>query len=348
MQIRRLLAAICAFFAVIQSALALEPERPGQENFLTRAAYADGRLWILSDAGVLSSLVEGERAWVRATLGDPVLDVCRTLDGKLLALTQKREDNSQWTLHRWQAGTWDVEADIPANNDHLLALDCAGNPMLLATRRFIDIGGKTIEISWTGKRLRGRITSVLRVPGGLLIGANAGEWGGGLFRLDQTTGAIASVERNTSGELCGGPLNYDCDPVNALAALPWKTECAAAAIGLVHRREHGRIVEVCGNRVENLYYSAEPEAIAMSGGDEPFETVAFFALASSADAIWAVGSSELHRIDADGGATVTAMPDFEKIGNIEVSFALPDVILVLTDVNQRKSLSSSTPILVPR
>jgi len=35
---------------------------------------------------------------------------------------------------------------------------------------------------------------------------------------------VSAIERNTSGELCGGPLNTECDPVNGIAAEPQKPE----------------------------------------------------------------------------------------------------------------------------
>ena len=46
---------------------------------------------------------------------------------------------------------------------------------------------------------------------------NAGEWGGGLQRIDVATGATSSVERRDSAELCAGPLNSDCDPNSNIA-----------------------------------------------------------------------------------------------------------------------------------
>ena len=50
MLVRLLLFAVVAGMPALASAL--EPERSGQESFLTRAVFAEGRLWILSDAGV--------------------------------------------------------------------------------------------------------------------------------------------------------------------------------------------------------------------------------------------------------------------------------------------------------
>jgi len=39
---------------------AVEPRRPGQDSFLTRAVFAEGRLWMRSDAGIVFSVAQGE------------------------------------------------------------------------------------------------------------------------------------------------------------------------------------------------------------------------------------------------------------------------------------------------
>ncbi len=350
MQVTRLLAIICAFFSPHLAACATEPDSEDDESLLTRAVYVDGRLWVLSDAGVLSNLIEGEREWNRAALFDLVYDICKTPRGELFAITGKRESPDRWSMRRWRGDAWATERDIPSIKEYPLALDCGADDVaLLTTRRIIGIDGKTIDVSWPEKGLRGRITSVLEVPEGVLIGTSAGEWGGGLSRMDRKTGEVVSVGRNVSGKPCGGPLNSECDPVNALAVLPWKPECAAAAVGLAHLSEHGRIAEVCGDEVTRLYYSADPGAVAMGEGiDEPFETVAFFGLANSSDAIWAASANDLYRIGEGGSVTKAAMPKFEEIGNIQVSFAMPDFVLVLDEVGQRDKLSDGMPILVPR
>ena len=52
---------IAVLAALISSPVAaLEPRRAGQEDSLTRAFFSEGRLWLLSDAGELSSIVEGK------------------------------------------------------------------------------------------------------------------------------------------------------------------------------------------------------------------------------------------------------------------------------------------------
>jgi hypothetical protein len=81
---------------------------------------------------------------------------------------------------------------------------------------------------------------------------------------------------------------------------------------------------------------------------KPAATIAFFDGASVHGQVLAVGLDGLYRLSQDGAALVTPLPEFERVGNIHVSFALPDIVLLLTDVNQRRSISGSAPMLVPR
>jgi hypothetical protein len=204
----------------------------------------------------------------------------------------------------------------------------------------IDLAGgdqRSVALKWPNKPLAG-IASVTVTPDSLLVGFNIGEWGGGLRRIDRTSGQISIVESKAPG--CSGLLNTDCDPVNGIAVEPWKESCAAIAIGLVHFMARGSIVEVCGKSVTRLYSN--------SYGDDHYSTVPFFGLVAAGADLWGVGIDGLYKIGPDGTTKASALPAFQRIGNVSVSFAMPHLVLVLTDVNQRRSVSGSTPMLVPR
>lgn len=342
------------FLAVLAgNAFALEPKRAGQESFLTRAVFAEGRLWLLSDAGELSSIAEGKHAQAEEVLPEPALDLCLR-DRRPAVITCKRKGCTDWTLRQWTNGKWLVQAKVPAQNDELLALSCDGARVtLLTTRRIIDLVGDKHSTLVLSEPLRtGLVTSVHVTPERLFVGLNAGEWGGGLRRIDRKSGKITKVERNATGELCAGPLNSRCDPVNGIAAEPWKPDCVALAVGLVHFEPRGRIVEVCGDSVQQLYskrYAVEDSSDQTAGtSDERFPTVAFFGLTRQGDALWAAGIDGIYRIDAAGVAQSTPLPVFEEIGGIRVSFDSPHFVLVRTSVNQRRSISGSVPMIVPR
>ncbi|KRR26161.1 hypothetical protein CQ14_20965 [Bradyrhizobium lablabi] len=330
-------------------AFAIEPGFPGQEAFLTRAIFADGRLWILSDAGTLSSVTEGQDTRVVEALPEKAFDLC-VFDRHPMVITGA--DGPEWTLRRRAEGAWSVAATIKAEGDLLLAMDCAANRVtLLTTRRLIDLDRNrqnTVMLSETLSR--GFVSAPYGTPDQFFLGINAGEWGGGLRRIDRHSGKVTVIEHNATGELCGGPLNTSCDPVTGIVSVPWKPGCIAAAVGLVHFRPHGRVVEVCGDQVKRLFY--KPYGDKPSGGntkgDEPFSAVAFFGLTRDADTLWAVGIDGIYRIGPDGTAQVVPLPRFKEIGGINLSFDLPEFVVVLTNVNQRRSISGAVPILVPR
>ena len=171
-----------------------------------------------------------------------------------------------------------------------------------------------------------------------------------LVCVDRQDGSIRVVERNFSGELCGGPLNVDCDPVNAITVEPWKPDCIVAAVGLIHFEPHGSLVEVCGDEVQRLYSKPYNEGRSKihGGNGEPFSTVAFFGLAGEGNTLWAAGIDGIYAIGAAGTVGIVPLPRFKDVGGIAVSFDVPHFVLVLTSVNQRRSMSGAVPLLVPR
>ena len=340
--------------ACAASSGAIEPEREGQQAFLSRAVFVDGRLWLLSDAGELSSITEGKDQRIDAPLPEPAHDIC-VHEGQLLAATCKREGCATGSLRRFDHGTWSVDATFPLKDDRVLALACgAPTVTVLTTRRLIDFpagGSEQVRLSQSLESVP--IATVHATPQEVFVGLNAGEWGGGLRRIDRRTGAVSVIESNASGELCGGPLNTQCDPVNGIATSPWDSRCIAVAIGLVHMAPHGRIVEVCGTKVRSLYFKEYPlegfDRVAVkTPGGEPFSTTAFFGLASQGNSLWAVGIDGIHDIAADGTAQVMPLPGFKDVGGVFVNFDSPRMILVLTRVNQRRSVGGAVPLLVPR
>ncbi len=333
-------------------AAANEPRRPSQEPSLTRAVFREGRLWLLSDAGVLSSITEGKDTRVEEHLPEAAIDLCLR-DGAPAVITCHRDACTSWTLRRLIRGVWSVEATLASRSDDLVALSCSVNTvMLLTTRRLIEVSGGKPRVTILSEPLQvSGLATIHATAGNVFVGINAGEWGGGLRRIDRRSGAVALIQRNETGELCGGPLNPACDPVTGIAATPWEPNCVVVAVGLVHFRPRGRLVEVCGERVERLYYKPIGEHGSDSTkrpGDEPFQTVAFFGLARAGDALWAVGIDGLYRVESRATVHSVPFPNFKAIGGIQVSFDLPYLVLVLTSVNQRRSISGSVPMLVPR
>lgn len=337
------------------NAFAAEPERPAQDASLKRAVFFDGRLWVLSDAGVLSSIRETSAVPVRQAVGEPVLDVCAQ-DTGLTVVARPQGKATSWTLRRRTSDGWAVLAKVPIEPAEIgqgwdAALVCdAGRLTLLTPSRLLEITGAGVRSTrLSAVADASSDASALGLPDQVLVGSNRGEFGGGLVRIDRATGRVAIVERQAWRDVCG-PLNGKCDPVNGLAVDPWKPGCVIVAVGVVHFEPSGRLVRVCGSAVERLY--AKPlklgsDPVEFTEG-QPFPSVAFFGVLRRGSVLWASGVDGIYKFDGKGTPTIQPLPTFRRVGGLRVSFALPDVVLVLTEFNQRHSISGATPIMVAR
>jgi hypothetical protein len=335
-------ALLTLFITIPGRASELEPVRLGQESFISNAVFANSQLWLLTDAGVISSITEGSDSQIDIPIPEPAFALW-VQDGEPALVTGERRDGKYWTLRKWNHGAWTESIKVATNGDEFLGIGASdGAVTLLTSRRMIDIAGsnkRSVALNWPRKQTGG-ITSVLVTRDNLLVGFNLGEWGGGLRRIDRKTGIVSIVERKASGDLCSGTLTSDCDPVNGIAVEPWNENCAVIAIGLVHMMAHGSIAEVCGSRVKRLYVKPYP--------DEVYSTVPFFGVRATGGDLWAISTDGIYQIGADGVAKISALPAFRQIGNVSVSFELPHLVLVLTNVNQRRAVSGSVPMMVPR
>jgi hypothetical protein len=327
--------ALLAFCLAGPSVHRVDAQPRSQEAFLTRAVFVESDLWVLSDAGQLSRITAGSTRAVREDLPEPARDLC-LLDGRPAVVTCPAKGCGAWTLRRHTGAAWSVVTTVPQADDRLLGLVCSTSSLqVLTTRRLIAIdGGAPHPIALSDPLAPRGVVSLHANARSVFVGVNHGEFGGGLQTVDRASGRVRRVEHNSTGELCGGPLNTDCDPVTGVAAAPGRPECVVAAIGLVHFRARGRLIEVCGDQVRQV----SPESA---------ESVAFFGLTSDGQTLWSAGTDGIYRIDRNGVHRAATMPTFAKVGPFDVSFALPGVALVLTLVNQRASVSGAAAMLVP-
>lgn len=348
--LRPLLGALALWIAPLASAAAPDDA----DRFLSRGAYVDGQLWLLTDRGSLFRIEERTLRRTDEDLPDPVRDICRR-DGELLAVTG-HPDGGRWTVRRRSRGVWRNVAQVSRQDrdEALLAMDCGGEApvTLLTSRRIVELrpGGAASVVPSGEMRYPQVSATVYGTRAHLYVGINSGEWGGGLQRIDRSTGAVVTIERNATEDSChGGPLNTACDPVHAIVPLPWRPGCVAVAIGLVHFMSHGRLAEVCGDRVESLYSKEIPFDLGGDGDGTPATTsAAFFGLVRSGDTLRAVGVDGIYRLGANGLIDFAPYPAFREVRGVSVNFDLPDVVLVVTEINRRASVSSGAPMIVPR
>ncbi|WP_150132773.1 hypothetical protein [Caenibius tardaugens] len=317
---------------------------------VVRAVFAHDRLWLLHLDGSLVSLDPDDAKPDAVASNGKLIEICKSTN-RLIAIMD--DGRGAWTLQQYSPDRWAVRAKLPANGDTLVAMDCAdGDITLVTNRRLLEVQGGTVHALRLKQELQPPLVNgtALAAKDAVWVGFNIGEWGGGLRRIDRSDGQVATIERNQSGELCGGPLNTSCDPVNGVALSPWKPSCVVAAVGLVHMMAHGRIVEVCGKEVRRLYFKPldpQPPRGTLDDG-EPSSTVAFFGLAHGDHALWAIGIDGLYRFTGPQSPEFRPLPKFQNKGGYWVSFDVPGIALVMTGVNQRASMSGAVPIMAVR
>jgi len=163
----------------------------------------------------------------------------------------------------------------------------------------------------------------------LLVGTNAGEWGGEVARIDLASGAVTRVEAAHG-------------PVQALAAVAGRPGCVVSAVGLAHLgMSSGSLEELCGAEVRTLL-----ERPLTAEGAMPGTTVAFFGVAGVGDGLVAAGLDGLYRV-RPGQAIREPYPQLVDVGGLRVSFAVPGIVLVETEVNSRAAVVGRVPMLVP-
>ena len=323
---------------------------------IAKGIVLDGRLWL---QGTMLSRNDPTGGLVSFGLADKsreahfdrgVLDI-QSFGNELWVLRSASPKSRGLVVSVYRRGAFEdlVRFDAPLGDDPISLLSGAGMPRVLSRRsiRIFPVGSvKARVVNFQGELRNGVQTSVATPLTGdfAYVGFNAGEWGGGLQRVDLQTGVVTNIERRDTKELCGGPLNSDCDPVTGVISDPQNRECVLAAVGLVHLwNSEGRVLRVCGENVTVV--SEKPMK------DKPDQrlkqTEAFYGLVSTSDgAYWAITWRALYRFSEDGNREYE-LPKLKRASGIYLSYDLPGVVVVRTDVNWAVSTSGYTPLVVP-
>ncbi|TMJ10983.1 MAG: hypothetical protein E6G94_16700, partial [Alphaproteobacteria bacterium] len=225
-------------------------------------AMFGSELWLFNEDGkTVSFRLSDWRPTVRAGSGVAAL-TARGPWALIVPPTEWREQHwpaGRFRLASWSGGRWLYSPWQSYGEDErpeALAIGPQG-PVVLGPKHLYllpSVAGpfRTVALS-RPLGVGGQIVAAIVGSGTLYVGANAGEFGGGLQRIDLATGAIEQVERHDSDRLCAGPLNTQCDPVTGLVPDPEKPGCVFASIGLAHMMWDGRVLRVCGNEVELVF-----------------------------------------------------------------------------------------------
>jgi hypothetical protein len=315
--------------------LAAAPEPPPE---LLQAVHADHATWLLRESGRVFRLDDGAAVPVAVSVPARALGLCLVRGALSLVGTSE----AGWQIFRrhgsnWQAGL--ATPALPGERYFGVACDIDG-ATVLTDRRLIDQQRGVIPLAGYKPAMSIR-TVVHREPDALLVGTNAGEWGGKLLRIPLASGRVEEVPGTGA-------------PIHDIAPLPGKPGCVVLAIGLVHFFPSGKLTEVCGSRARRLYSRAwEEQGFKPKPGEpgqDPYPSVAFFGLAPAADgSLRAIAMDGIYRIARDGNVSgPEPLPAFVPYGDVGVAKMGSDLELVLTGVNARASLGGAMPIVVRR
>lgn len=304
-----------------------------RDRFIKRAVWASSRLWLLTDRGTLSSVAPGELGRRAEPMPGPAADIC--VAGATPVIL-----GMDGQLSRLEGVSWHAIQRVPLSGEVVRAISCTERRVIVVTQSHVAVlaNGRQRYLTLS-KPLTGPIVRTAPFDTGtmLLLGLDEGEWGGGLERIDTVSGAVSEVPS------LGGPIN-------GVGPEPGRSECLIASVGLVHFFPSGQLVEVCGDKTRRLYY--KPYTIETSWPVDPpklpFQTVPFYTLTRVAGELWVAGGDGLYAIAADRLITFRKMPPFEQIDGVYISFAVPRLALVRTDIDAHVSLGGGVPLLVAR
>lgn len=303
------------------------------DRFIKRAVWASNRLWLLTERGTLASIAPGERTRRTEPTPGPAMDICVAGAAPVII-------GPDGQLSRLQDRSWRAMERLDLNGEAVRALSCTDQRVIAVSQsRLVVSAGGHLHAVALSTPLTGPIVRTASYDTGttLLLGLAMGEWGGGLERIDTVTGAVSEVPG------LGGPIN-------GVGPEPGRPGCFVATVGLVHFSPSGQVVETCGDHVRRLYY--KPYTTQTSWPVDPpklpFKTVPFYTLTAASSGLWIAGGDGLYAITANHPIIFRKMPPFKRIDGVDISWAVPGLVLVRTDVDAHVSVGGGTPLLVAR
>lgn len=299
-----------------------------------RAAFHEGRLWLVTHGGELWSLAEHDSAPRRELPEDRVVDLCRAVGG-LKVLTG---DDSGWMLIGRRQGTWSPAEHARSPGDIALALVCTPRIALLTDHRLVDLQGDQPAV-----RLQTRLPTlpdnrVTPSRDQLFFATNHGEVGAVFFQIDRTTGDVREVRDDGRDDFCGGLIN-GCREVTSAVVAPWDPDCLVLTQAASHFGGDGGVLQMCGTSSRWLYRGP---CFFTSTGEGCTEE--FFGLISRRGTVLAAGSNGLVELDERGVVQRPPLPAMKRVGAFRIGFG--DDFAVVNEYGDPPSGAPPRPLLV--
>lgn len=218
------------------------------------------------------------------------------------------------------------ERRISFRGDPIALFTTPGGPGVLTTANALLPTGS----GWSRRRLAGAPDPYAHVSpltgNSLFVGYNRGEWGGGLRRIDTSTGSI-SIVKEAGDTTCGSRLDPECAPVVGIISDELDKGCVLVGASLAHLSgRYGEVVRVCEDRITPVFADPMPvvpnSLVNRAGQTWPFDSLVV------TDGGWvAVGQDRFALAD---GADVTMgdIPDLRAWAGLQVSDPYHGVIFV--------------------
>jgi len=303
---------------------------------IVEGVASNGQLWLRDISGALMSF-ELKSGRKRILTGQGTVDIAA--DGsRMLAL---QHIGSGYEIVNLASGR--SAAPILRTNHGVMAL--IGGPQLFVLGR--DRVFRLEAAGWKEQKLDAQLQGGVQVstvatdPEHIYIGFNRGEWGGGLYLVQPQSGHVEEVRRVDSNS-CDGPLAHECDPVTGIIQDADNPACVVTSVGLAHLESHGRILRICGTKVDVLFSRViplQPDELDLHS------TWPFFGLQPSPNGWVAVSYGRLFRC-SHGAVTEVPLPRMSDWHGLRAALVDDELIAISTDVNWMRSVSGPTPLLV--
>lgn len=316
-------------------------------QFILGGVSFEGRVWLWSAEGGLASVRRGEKQ-LRVHYREGVNSVA--IEGDTLFVLREMAANGSRPR---SVVVTALRGGAPASNSTPLALTpeesprvffiAAGKPYVLTTGGAVKPPNRSSRMlywlegkGWRSRTVKGEFAffaemgNPVRVVSGrrLYIGWNSGEWGGDLQRLDLDTGTL--VQSIVAG------------PITDLATDPKDPGCVLVAVGLSHMGTiSGRIDRVCDQSITTVF---EHDSSTDFKPARPYQTEPFFSLARAGEVVWAASPFGLRRLDRP--KVRVPFPTLAPVSGIPMSFSADGLLIVASSLNQRKSVSGLTPLVI--
>lgn len=316
-----------------------------------RAIFRDHALLTLTSDGKIHAWADGSSNVSNFDVPGKVRDFCKQGNEIILVTGDSQSTGIKiWsgTEHAW---TLRISLKNAAENGYL-ALDCSGAEPILLTTSSMRFLATNREVQIRPDPILGRAyLTTLQHGQYLYVGANAGEWGGGLRRFSLKDGSTKALDGSDPQELCGGLLNTACAPVTGIVIDPSNPNCVLVATGLVHLMSSGMVVRVCGESFSLAY--AKPYTIELGWKFNPKDapsspSVPFFSMGAGSNKAWAIAGDGLYTFAGNPLPTFAPFPRPSRLSASGIDWTNKDFVLISTTMNQVHSLSGSSLILVPR